>query len=226
MPLGDVRVVKADATTGNPLAGAVFQLWEETNGIPGLQTTGADPDTPIGDTCTTPADGTCTRTLPTGVYYWQETQAPPGYDLPVNPVFGPLLLTEETIPEGVTVTAENTPAPPVTGDVSVVKEDTATGSPLAGAVFQPWEETNGIPGLQTTGADPDTPIGDTCTTANDGTCTRTVETGVYYWQETQAPPGYDLPANPVFGPLVLTEENAAEGVTVTAENTPTPVPLG
>ncbi|WP_405446082.1 collagen binding domain-containing protein [Streptomyces erythrochromogenes] len=226
MPLGDVRVVKEDVSTGALLAGAEFRLWEETNGIPGLQTTGADPDTQIGDTCTTPTDGTCARTVETGLYYWQEIQAPPGYDLPVNPVFGPLLLTNENITEGVTVTAENSPAPPVTGDVRVVKRDTVTGSPLAGAVFQPWEETNGIPGLQTTGADPDTQVGSTCTTANDGTCTRTVETGLYYWQEIQASPGYDLPANPVFGPLVLTEENAAEGVTVTAGNTPTPVPLG
>ncbi|MEV7580389.1 prealbumin-like fold domain-containing protein [Streptomyces erythrochromogenes] len=115
MPLGDARVVKEDAATGNPLGGAVFQLWEETNGIPGLQSTGSDPDTQIGDTCTTAADGTCTRTLPTGVYYWQETQAPPGYDLPANPVFGPLVLTPENITEGVTVTAENTPAPVLPG---------------------------------------------------------------------------------------------------------------
>ncbi|WP_327734115.1 prealbumin-like fold domain-containing protein [Streptomyces nojiriensis] len=107
--LGDVTVVKEDAMTGDPLAGAVFQLWEETNGIPGLQPTGSDPDTLIGDSCTTSADGTCTRTLPTGVYYWQETQAPPGYDLPLNPVFGPAVLTEENIAEGVTVTADNTP---------------------------------------------------------------------------------------------------------------------
>ncbi|MGZ9929326.1 prealbumin-like fold domain-containing protein [Streptomyces sp. NC-S4] len=111
VPLGAVTVVKEDAQTGGPLSGAVFQLWEETNGIPGLQTTGSDPDTRIGDTCTTANDGTCTRTMPTGLYYWLETQAPPGYDLPVNPVFGPLLLTEENISEGVTVTAENTPTP-------------------------------------------------------------------------------------------------------------------
>lgn len=117
-PLGDVTVIKEDAATGNPLGGAVFQLWEETNGIPGLQPTGSDPDTFIGDTCTTRADGTCTRTLPTGVYYWQETQAPPGYDLPLNPVFGPVVLTEENIAEGVTVTAENTATPVTAGEVA------------------------------------------------------------------------------------------------------------
>ncbi|MGW6983365.1 prealbumin-like fold domain-containing protein [Streptomyces sp. NPDC054932] len=118
VPLGDVTVIKEDGATGNPLAGGVLQLWEETNGIPGLQPTGSDPDTSIGDTCTTAADGTCTRTLPTGVYYWQETQAPPGYDLPLNPVFGPLVLTEENISEGVTVTADNTATPVTAGEVA------------------------------------------------------------------------------------------------------------
>ncbi|MEU5401117.1 SpaA isopeptide-forming pilin-related protein [Streptomyces sp. NPDC005963] len=223
---GDVTVVKEDADTGDPLAGAVFQLWEETNGVPGLQTTGADPDTTVGTPCTTGANGECTRTVETGTYYWQETAAPPGYDLPANPVFGPLVLTTENAADGVTVTAENTATAPVTGDVTVIKEDSGTGDPLAGAVFQLWEETNGIPGLQTIGINPDTTVGTPCTTGADGECTRTVELGTYYWQETAAPPGYDLPANPVFGPLVLTAENAEEGVTVTAENTPTAAVTG
>ncbi|MER5490603.1 SpaA isopeptide-forming pilin-related protein [Streptomyces sp. NPDC002490] len=218
---GAVTVLKRDSVTQAPLAGAVFQLWEETNGIPGLQTTGADPDTQIGPSCTTGANGECTRTVETGTYYWRENQAPPGYDLPANPVFGPLVLTDQNAPTGVTVTADNTATAPVTGDVTVVKQDVETGDPLAGAVFQLWEETNGAPGLQTTGANPDTQIGADCTTGADGECTRTVEEGTYYWRETQAPPGYELPANPVFGPLVLTDENAGTGVTVTANNNPT-----
>lgn len=112
------------------------------------------------------------------------------------------------------------PGLPATGAVTVIKEDRDTGNPLAGAVFQLWLETNGIPDLQTTGADPDTDIGDPCTTGANGVCSRTVEFGTYYWLETQAPPGYELPLDPVFGPLVLREENVGEGVTVTAENTP------
>ncbi|MFE2145186.1 prealbumin-like fold domain-containing protein [Streptomyces sp. NPDC059456] len=107
--VGDVAVIKEDQNTGDVLAGAVFQLWEETNGIPGLQTTGADPDTDIGQPCTTGTNGVCTRTMPYGTYYWWETQAPPGYELPVNPVFGPLVLSAETAGEGVTVVAENAP---------------------------------------------------------------------------------------------------------------------
>ncbi|MGT2532264.1 prealbumin-like fold domain-containing protein [Streptomyces nojiriensis] len=107
---GAVTVIKEDELTGLPLPGAVFRLWEETNGIPGLQTTGADPDTDIGGPCTTGADGACSRSMPLGVYYWLETQAPPGYELPVNPAFGPLVLSPETVEEGVTVIVDNLPA--------------------------------------------------------------------------------------------------------------------
>ncbi|MEU0687125.1 SpaA isopeptide-forming pilin-related protein [Streptomyces uncialis] len=218
---GAVSVLKRDSVTQAPLAGAVFQLWEETNGVPGLQTTGGDPDTQIGNSCTTGADGRCSRTVEAGTYYWRETQAPPGYDLPGNPVFGPLVLTDQNAPQGVTVTADNTVTAPVTGAVTVVKKDAETGENLAGAVFQLWQETNGIAGLQTTGGNPDVQVGASCTTGANGECTRTVETGTYYWRETQAPPGYELPANPVFGPLALTDENAGQGVTVTANNSPT-----
>ncbi|MET9406667.1 SpaA isopeptide-forming pilin-related protein [Streptomyces sp. NPDC002935] len=111
-----------------------------------------------------------------------------------------------------------------TGDVTVVKEDSDTGNPIAGATFELWSETNGIQGLQTSGTQPDTQIGDPCTTGADGSCSRTVMLGTYYWRETSAPPGYDLPANPVFGPLVLTQENADTGVIVSAENTASAVP--
>ncbi|MFW6695458.1 choice-of-anchor A family protein [Streptomyces sp. MAR4 CNX-425] len=225
---GDVTVTKVDDETGDPLAGAEFELWEETNGVPGLQTDGTDPDTQIGDTCTTGTPGECTRTVPPGTYYWLETAAPDGYDLPDPNVFGPLELTEANLEEGVTVTATNTATPvdPDEGDVTVLKVDDETGDPLAGAEFELWEETNGVPGLQTDGTDPDTQIGDTCTTGTPGQCTRTVPPGTYYWLETAAPDGYDLPDPNVFGPLELTEANLEEGVTVTATNTTTPVDPG
>ncbi|WP_329284583.1 choice-of-anchor A family protein [Streptomyces sp. NBC_00691] len=223
---GEVRVLKTDAESDAPLPGATFRLWEETNGVPGLQTTGADPDTSVGTPCTTGADGLCERTVETGTYYWQETDAPDGYDLPASTVFGPLVLTEENAEAGVQVGASNTRTSPTTGEVRVRKTDAESGATLAGATFRLWEETNGVPGLQTTGADPDTSVGTPCTTGADGLCERTVETGTYYWQETDAPDGYDLPASTVFGPLVLTEENAEAGVNVTATNRRTPVTPG
>ncbi|MFE7562419.1 collagen binding domain-containing protein, partial [Kitasatospora sp. NPDC057500] len=223
---GEVRVLKTDAVTGAPLAGGVFELWEETNGIPGLQTTGVNPDTQVGASCTTGADGLCVRTVEVGTYYWLETAAPPGYVLPVNPVFGPLVLTAGNAAQGVQVTAPDAQQPVVTGEVRVLKTDAVTGAPLAGGVFELWEETNGVPGLQTTGVNPDTQVGAACTTGADGFCRRTVELGTYYWLETAAPPGYVLPVNPVFGPLVLTAGNAAQGVQVTAPDAQQPVVTG
>ncbi|MFF2656450.1 SpaA isopeptide-forming pilin-related protein [Kitasatospora sp. NPDC058032] len=223
---GEVRVLKTDSVTGNPLAGGVFELWEETNGIPGLQTTGANADTQVGSTCTTGADGICRRTVPLGTYYWREIAAPPGYVLPAQPVFGPLVLTSANAASGVQVTAPDVPQSVVTGEVRVLKKDAETGAPLAGGVFELWEETNGVPGLQTTGPNPDTQVGSTCTTGADGLCRRTVDLGLYYWREIAAPPGYDLPADPVFGPLMLTAANAMAGVQVTAADCPSPKPPG
>ncbi|MGW1012182.1 prealbumin-like fold domain-containing protein [Streptomyces termitum] len=111
-----------------------------------------------------------------------------------------------------------------TGKVTVLKQDADTHAPLAGATFQLWKETNNTPGLQTTGINPDTTNGEPCATGTDGTCTRDVPTGTYYWEETRAPDGYLLPGDRVFGPLVLTTDNAATGVSVTADNTAKPAP--
>ncbi|WP_406195523.1 choice-of-anchor A family protein [Kitasatospora sp. NBC_01560] len=223
---GEVRVLKTDADSGAVLAGGVFELWEETNGIPGLQTAGVNPDTQVGGACTTGVSGLCARTVEVGTYYWRETAAPAGYQLPVPAVFGPLVLTAENAAAGVQVTAadKKNPTPPVTGEVRVLKTDADTGKPLSGGVFELWRESNNVPGLQTSGALPDTQVGGACTTAVSGLCARTVEVGTYYWRETAAPAGYELPVPAVFGPLVLTAENAAAGVQVTAADCPTPEP--
>ncbi|MET9543109.1 choice-of-anchor A family protein [Streptomyces sp. NPDC006553] len=203
---GEVRVLKTDARSGGALAGATFRLWEETNGEAGLQTSGTNPDTAIGESCTTGADGECGRTVETGTYYWQETAAPPGYDLPSPAVFGPLVLTEDNADEGVSVTAANsrTTVPPGTGSVRLLKADADSGLPLRGATFELWEETNGRGGLQTGGADPDTRVGTPCTTSVAGLCSfGELENGSYYLRETAVPDGYILPADPVTGPYVI-----------------------
>ncbi|MFE3865690.1 choice-of-anchor A family protein, partial [Streptomyces goshikiensis] len=154
---GAVRVIKQDSESSAPLGGATFQLWRESNGITGLQVAGATPDTPVGLPCVTGADGVCTSgQVPLGTYYWQETAAPAGYDLPTPNTF---TATLDEIGETVTVTATNTKTPAQTGLVRVIKQDGKKGKPLGGATFQLWRESNGITGLQVAGATPDTPVG-------------------------------------------------------------------
>ncbi|MFI8081634.1 SdrD B-like domain-containing protein [Kitasatospora sp. NPDC086009] len=113
------------------------------------------------------------------------------------------------------------------GALRLVKHD-QDGKPLAGARFQLWHETNGTDGLQPTGDKPDAKLGSPCTTGADGLCRGAGEPGTYYWQELSPPEGYAAPDTTVFGPLVLTSENLADGVSVTAVNrllpTPSPTP--
>ncbi|MFD7070517.1 prealbumin-like fold domain-containing protein [Streptomyces sp. NPDC059913] len=111
VPPGRLTVTKTDEETGKRLPGAVFQLWRETNGIDGLQTTGPDPDTRTGGACATDAQGRCTfGDLEPGTFYLQETAVPEGYELPRNPVTGPLELTA-THPELATIVTNTRPEP-------------------------------------------------------------------------------------------------------------------
>ncbi|MFF9351617.1 choice-of-anchor A family protein [Streptomyces sp. NPDC014734] len=219
---GEVRVHKTDADTGRPLPGADFELWRETNDVPGLQTTGANPDTRV-TTCTTAADGRCDVTTTTGTYYWRETAAPDGYDLPDPNLFGPLTLTDANAAEGVEAVARDTmtTAPHTHGALHLTKTDRKNGRPLAGAVFEIWRETNGIPGLQTTGINPDVRVGPGCSTDAAGRCDFiNLPLGDYYLRETAVPEGYVLSGNPVSGPYTLTPANSGGGggVNITLSN--------
>ncbi|MGP3688580.1 choice-of-anchor A family protein [Streptomyces sp. IBSNAI002] len=111
---------------------------------------------------------------------------------------------------------------PVTGSVSVLKQETGTGTALAGAQFELWRESNRTPGLQTSGPNPDTLVTE-CTTPASGICEQTVELGTYYWRETEAPLGYDLPSETVHE-LILTPATAEAGIRVPVDNRRTPEP--
>ncbi len=203
---GEVRVLKVDADGGGPLEGGEFELWRETNGVPGLQTGGGDPDSMV-DGCVTGVDGVCAREVELGTYYWLETVAPVGYVLPDPAVFGPLVLTEENVESGVSVTARNVAEQVLTGTIELLKTDAKTGNPLPSAVFEAWRETNGVPGLQTDGADPDLLVSE-CVTDGQGECVfGDLEPGTYYLLETAVPKGYRLPSQPVTGPYELDAVN-------------------
>ncbi|MER5884605.1 SpaA isopeptide-forming pilin-related protein [Streptomyces sp. NPDC001941] len=211
---GGIRIIKVDARTRKPLAGAVFQLWRDTNGKPGLQRTGTGADTRVGGACTTPADGTCeTINQRLGTYYWQEVKAPAGYPLPKNPVFGPYAITPQNASTIVSDTVVNT-RPKVPAQFVLVKRDAKTKKPLQGAVFQLWRETNGKPGLQRTGAGRDTKVGTACATDRRGTCRYPTLPGRYYLQELAVPEGYVMPANRVFGPYGVGENTKTLSVSL------------
>ncbi|WP_424211686.1 choice-of-anchor A family protein [Streptomyces sp. BI20] len=213
-----LKVLKTDADTGKALPGARFELWRESNDTEGLQTGGATPDTKLPVTCVTDAKGGCSATVETGhTYYWRETAAPGGYDLPRPAVF-PVTVAADAPDAGVTVTAANHKTP-FTGSLKVLKKDAKTGRPLAGAVFELWRESNGTKGLQTTGARPDTRLGDGCATDRQGVCVYPgLAEGWYYLLETDVPEGYKLPANRVTGPLELTRTTPGKQVVVTLAN--------
>ncbi|MGL5416395.1 MAG: SpaA isopeptide-forming pilin-related protein, partial [Clostridium sp.] len=110
---GNIKIIKTDATTNKPLAGAIFEV--EQNGKM------------IQQPKSTNDNGIVEFTgLPVGQYTIVEIKAPAGY--------------EKAAVENADVTAGQTTLEKIsdkeiTGNIKVVKTDKQTGKPLAGAVF-------------------------------------------------------------------------------------------
>ena len=127
-PYSDLRILKIDSETRQPLEGAVFKIFDEDR----LE---------IG-TFTTNAQGEIFRgSLPAGTYYVQEQKAPAGYVLD-NTVQMVELVGGKTT----TVEIKNTSL----GTLRILKVDANTGEPLYGATFLLYDSKNNLLAERTT----------------------------------------------------------------------------
>ena len=137
-------VEKLDATNQAPLGGAEFTLWLDEDGNAGPPTNG---DTSMGSCTTLPVLGRCSiPDLDFGTYYWEETAAPTGYDLPADRFSDPITI-DATNAGTVTTTQMEDPRTP--GTLVVLKTDAGTDEPLADAEFTLWLDQDGNDGPPT-----------------------------------------------------------------------------
>ncbi|MEV5981168.1 SdrD B-like domain-containing protein [Streptomyces sp. NPDC052114] len=110
-----IILTKVSAKDSKPVMGAVFQLWQESNGKKGLQRSGKA-DKRLGE-CATDAKGKCVfPKIMIGSYYLVETATPEGYIKPVGAaaVTGPLKVTEKNCEfNPLRVTLKNKPEKPI-----------------------------------------------------------------------------------------------------------------
>ena len=198
---GKLLIVKQDALTETPLAGAVFSVMDETGATVTEATTGED--------------GTATvEELPYGAYTSKETKAPDGYQLDET-VFD-FAITEDG--QTITLTRENIYC---VGSISVHKVN-LQGQDLSGAVYLlEWSEDGGTwnPVTFRDGATPTiggcTTLGlenGQLTTGEDGTALYDglVANGKvqYRLTEIKAPEGMSLLKDPVYTGVLPAEGEA------------------
>ena len=156
---GTIEIYKVDET-GGPLKGAEFQI---TNASGQIVYTG-----------TTDASGKLSTTLPVGSYTATETKAPTGYQVNVKSKNFTISKSDEVIK----LTFEDTKLPDKTGEMDILKVDSATNGPLEGATFEIKDSTGKTVYTGTTG--------------KDGKLSATLAPGTYTVTETQAPEGYTI----------------------------------
>ena len=206
--MSQLSVLKLDATTGEPLAEAVFDLAKDNGN--GVYDTGADG---VVASCTTGTSGTCTvGDLDFGTYFWVERTAPAGYESPAGAVSGPIVVDASNA--GSTFAVTTVRDAEILTTISVLKVDQASSDPLPGAVFQLYRSASGNePGNTPSAADE--AVGPQCTTGADGLCTATdLVFGDYYWHEVSPAPGYPVPADQTSALVNLNAANAGTTVPV------------
>lgn len=127
-PYSDLRLLKIDSETRDPLEGAVFKLYDHDRLEIGTYTTNN-----LGEIFV--------QGLPSGTYYLQEQKAPAGYVLDNT-------VREIELVGGKTTTVEwkNT----ALGTLRIIKVDADTGKPLYGATFLLYDSRDNLLGEYTT----------------------------------------------------------------------------
>ncbi|EDN8098732.1 LPXTG cell wall anchor domain-containing protein, partial [Listeria monocytogenes] len=190
--LGEAVLTKVDSETNAKLSGAKFNLLNDSGEV--IQTNlVSDENGEIR-----------VQNLEPGDYAFQETEAPTNYDLATN-TWPFTIVAEQTSATMVTAENNKTGKPDVdTGEVILVKQDSATGETLEGAVFDLMTADGAI-------------VASNLTTDANGEITVTnLAPGKYSFKETKAPEGYEL-ATDVWEFTIA--PNQPEKITITAENT-------
>jgi len=137
-----------------------------------------------------------------GNYTIEEIDAPAGYDLPADPS------QDVTAPSGAAAGTVTFHDPISLVTLTVKKVSVANETPLSGGHFSLYRVKEGQENADV--------LVDSCVTGANGTCSLDVPWGhTYYWVETQAPDGYNLP-DTVKGPdLHVTISDIDSGIMTT-----------
>ena len=184
---GSVVLTKIDGDTKAPLAGAEFSIFSK-DGVELRKGLYSDENGEIK-----------VDDLKPGVYYFQETKAPAGYDLNISKVYFTINL--QTNVEVSQVSVENSET---VGSVVLTKFDKDTGQVLPGATFNLYN-ANG------------NKIQENLSSNSQGQIkVDNLKPGNYYFQETQAPAGYDLDDRKL--PFAIELQTETKIASVKAEN--------
>ncbi|MDX6275749.1 MAG: hypothetical protein QOJ92_2959 [Frankiales bacterium] len=201
-PLGSVTYSKTDAVTGLPLSGATFTVVKSGGGSSTTVTdNGANDASNVAGTIKV-AD------IPLGTYTITETAAPAGYTAQAATVGFSLTQASPDAVLGVVFTD-----PRISTTLKVQKLAALGGAPLDGAGFTLYrvkeapESADVAMGSCTSG----TP------TAGSGACSISglLWDHYYYWVETSAPAGYNLPVDATSATIHITKDNAGTTMAVT-----------
>ena len=212
-----LEVIKHDRQTGAVVDGASFDLYEDTNGLAGLQTTaggGTPADQIVGDCGPTTGGNPCSvGHLGFGTYWWYETSAPTGYALPADPKSGPIEIDASNAGTTFPVTVISDPEIPA--HIKVVKVDKDTQHPLDGAKFTLYADSN-TNGAYDQGVDQ--VVGaEHGTAGGEYAWPQDLFWGTYFVEETAKPDLYDFDSTQV-KKVVIERKDAGTTVSVTFED--------